>query len=400
MNHIREEAPVSRTDLAKATGLNKATVSSLVNQLIEDKFVHEVGIRSGNIGRPRVMLSNNPKAGYIISAEIGVDFILVIASDFEPKPIYQVFEENPPNENAEVVIGKLIKIIQRAIDYCKENDGGRLLGLAVGLPGLVDYPEGKLLFAPNLNWRDVPIKNILQDYFKDILIVVDNEANMAALGEYFFGSANKVQEVLYISAGIGLGGGILRQGSLVRGFKGMAGEFGHIIIDPNGIQCSCGNRGCWETLVSQRALFRYVSEMINSGENSSILEKVDNDLSQLTVEMIVNAAHDGDLVALESIRKMAVQLATGVASLINVLNPELVVFGGILSSAWVYIKPVLDERLRSMALLWERQATEVVLAKHQMNACVMGGVATIYQEIFSSLPSKERRLTETIAYTV
>jgi glucokinase-like ROK family protein len=268
------------------------------------------------------------------------------------------------------------------------------MGIAVGLPGLVDYLEGKLLFAPNLGWRDVPIKEILQKHFSETLIIVDNEANMAALGEYFFGSANKVHEVLYLSAGIGLGGGILRKGRLVRGCKGMAGEFGHIIIDPDGYPCSCGNRGCWETLVSQRALYRNVTEMINEGKASIISELAGSDLKQLSVDIIVNAAREGDPVAIEAINRLSEHLAVGLASLINILNPELVVFGGILSLAWDLIKPILDMRLRSMTLLWERQATDVVLAKHKMNACVMGGVATIFQEIFSSLPSKDLRSEE------
>jgi glucokinase-like ROK family protein len=381
MNHIREEAPVSRTDLAVTTGLNKTTVSSLVNELILDEFVREVGIRSGEIGRPRVMLSINPKAGFILSAEIGVDFILVIATDFEPKVVYQFRQELTLNEEVDVVINKLIELIQGAVEFCEAQGEGKLLGLAVGVPGLVDFTVGRLLFAPNLGWRDVPLQKILQNHFENIHITVDNEANMAALGEYYFGSAYKVDDFLYLSSGVGLGGGIVRQGRLFRGVKGMAGEIGHIIMDPDGILCGCGNRGCWETQVSQKALFRYVKEMINAGAESLLNDVTDGDLMQLSVDKIVEAAKLGDSVALDALTKVAHHLAIGIASLINVLNPQLVVFGGILSAAWEFIKPVLDQDLQVRSLLWERQKTEVVLAKHQVNACVMGGVATVYQEI-------------------
>lgn len=381
MNHIREEAPVSRTDLAVTTGLNKTTVSSLVNELILDEFVYEVGIRSGEIGRPRVMLSINPKAGFILSAEIGVDFILVIATDFEPKVVYQFRQELTLNEDVDIVINKLIELIQGAVEFCKGQGEGKLLGLAVGVPGLVGFTEGRLLFAPNLGWRDVPLRKILQNHFTNIHITVDNEANMAALGEYFFGSAYKVDDFLYLSSGVGLGGGIVRQGRLFRGVKGMAGEIGHIIMDPDGILCGCGNHGCWETQVSQKALFRYVKEMINAGADSLLKYATDGDLMQLSVDKIVEAARLGDRVALDALTQVAHHLAIGIASLINVLNPQLVVFGGILSAAWEFIKPVLDQDLQMRSLLWERQKTEVVLAKHQANACVMGGVATVYQEI-------------------
>jgi glucokinase-like ROK family protein len=381
MNHIREEAPVSRTDLALTTGLNKTTISSLVNQLIENAYVYEVGIKSGDIGRPRVMLSINPKAGYIISAEIAVDFVLVIATDFEPKIIYQFSQEITPNEAVETVIEKLIDQIQGAIDFCEAQGEGRMLGLALGAPGVVDFSEGKLLFAPNLGWRDVPLGEILRSHFPNVHVTVDNEANMAALGEYYFGSAYKADDVLYLSAGVGLGGGILRNGRLLRGVKGMAGEFGHIIMDPDGFQCGCGNRGCWETLVSQKALYRYITEMIASGRESLLLALTDGDLQQLSVDKVVKAAKNGDQVALDALARVAHHLAIGIASLINVLNPQLVVFGGILSAAWEFIRPVLDEDLRAKSLLWERQAIDVVVAKHQMYACVMGGVATVYQEI-------------------
>ena len=381
MNHIREEAPVSRTDLAVTTGLNKTTVSSLVNELILDEFVREVGIKSGEIGRPRVMLSINPKAGFILSAEIGVDFILVIATDFEPKVVYQFSQELTRNEEVDVVINKLIELIQGAVEFCEAQGEGKLLGLAVGVPGLVDFTVGRLLFAPNLGWRDVPLRKILQSHFENIHITVDNEANMAALGEYYFGSAYKVDDFLYLSSGVGLGGGIVRQGRLFRGVKGMAGEIGHIIMDPDGILCGCGNCGCWETQVSQKALFRYVKEMINTGAESLLNDATDGDLMQLSVDKIVEAAKLGDRVALDALTQVAHHLAIGIASLINVLNPQLVVFGGILSAAWEFIKPVLDQDLQVRSLLWERQKTEVVLAKHQVNACVMGGVATVYQEI-------------------
>jgi glucokinase-like ROK family protein len=381
MNHIREEAPVSRTDLAVTTGLNKTTVSSLVNELIHDEFVREVGIKSGEIGRPRVMLSINPKAGFILSAEIGVDFILVIATDFEPRVVYQFRQELTLNEEVDIVLNKLIELIQGAVEYCQAQGEGKLLGLAVGVPGVVDFTVGRLLFAPNLGWRDVPLRKILQNHFENIHITVDNEANMAALGEYYFGSAYKVDDFLYLSSGVGLGGGIVRQGRLFRGVKGMAGEIGHIIMDPDGILCGCGNRGCWETQVSQKALFRYVEEMINAGAESLLNDVTDGDLMQLSVDKIVEAAKLGDRVAIDALTKVAHHLAIGIASLINVLNPQLVVFGGILSAAWEFIKPVLDQDLQVRSLLWERQKTDVVLAKHQVNACVMGGVATVYQEI-------------------
>lgn len=383
MNHIREESPISRAKLAEKTGLNKATISSLVSELIENMYVHEVGVASNGVGRPRVMLSINPEAGFIVGAEVGVDFILVIATDFQAKQVFQKYQKIETGEEIDCILEKLIKQIQDAIDFCLIQVPGRFLGLAVGMPGLVDFAEGTLLFAPNLKWRDVPIKAYLENHFKEFPIYVDNEANMAALGEYYFGSARQAEDALYLSAGVGLGGGVLRGGRVMRGVVGMAGEFGHIIMDPDGELCGCGNRGCWETMVSQKALYRYIGEALDAGQKSILQDMTHGDLSQLSVDMVVEAASEEDLVAQEALGRVAHSLGIGIASLINALNPQLVVFGGILSTAWGYLKPLIDEDLKENVLLWDRQVTKVILAKHGMNACVMGAVATVLQAIFS-----------------
>ena len=397
MNHIREESPVSRARLAEKTGLNKATISSLVSELIEDQYVHEIGVSSNGVGRPRVMLSINPQAGFIVGAEVGVDFILVIATDFEPKQIFQKYQKIKQGEDINRILDKLVQQIQDAIDFCQDGKAGKFLGLAVGVPGLVDFAEGMLLFAPNLKWRDVAVRSHLEKYFTNVPVFVDNEANMATLGEYYFGSAHKAEDALYLSAGVGLGGGILRGGRVLRGVVGMAGEFGHIVMDPDGELCACGNRGCWETLVSQKALYRYIREAIDTGQKSILQEFTHKDLTQLSVDMVVEAAQANDEVARDALARVAHSLGIGIASLINALNPQLVVFGGILSTAWGFLKPIIDEDLNKNVLLWDRQVTKVVLAEHGMNACVMGAVATVFQKIFSEPKINDQSLQKNFA---
>jgi glucokinase-like ROK family protein len=397
LNHIREEPPISRAKLAEKTGLNKATISSLVSELIDGQYVHEVGVSSNGVGRPRVMLSINPKAGFIVGAEVGVDFILVIATDFEPKQVFQKYQKIRSGEDINRILDMLVQQIQDAIDFCTEAGAGKFLGLAVGVPGLVDFAEGMLLFAPNLKWRNVPVRAHLRKHFVNVPVFVDNEANMATLGEYYFGSANKAEDALYLSAGVGLGGGILRGGRVLRGVVGMAGEFGHIIMDTDGELCACGNRGCWETQVSEKALYRYIRESLDVGQNSILHDFTQGDLSKLNVDMIVEAAEANDKVAQGALTRLAHCLGIGIASLINALNPELVVFGGILSTAWGYINPVIDADLKANVLLWDRQVTKVVLAKHGRNACVMGAVATVFQAVFSKPQNSDTSLQRKVA---
>ncbi len=213
----------------------------------------ELGLDNAKIGRPSVQLSLNPKAGYVVSAEVGVDFISVISTDFAPHITYKLKKSIDPIQKQDQIIDQLLVLLRNIFN---ENTAirGKLLGVAVGVPGLVDYAKGTVLFAPNLHWFDAPLGKILGQEI-NAPVYVDNEANLAALGEHYFGAARGFNEVLYISAGVGIGGGIIINGEIMRGKSGFAGEFGHMTMIPNGELCACGNIGCWETQASQRALF-------------------------------------------------------------------------------------------------------------------------------------------------
>jgi glucokinase-like ROK family protein len=327
-----------------------------------------------------MLLELNPAAGCIISGEIGVDFISVICSNFASQVIWQHKESTKPEAGFQATLEHTLTLLHRAADAAC-NSYESLLGLAIGVPGLVDHQNGTLLFAPNLNWTDVPLGNILREAF-ELPIFIDNEANLAALGEYYFGAAKYFSDVLYVSAGAGLGGGIVRDGQLINGATGFAGEFGHMTMDPEGEFCRCGNRGCWETQVSQAALFRNIRQAIMTDRRATRRSTMLlGDLDQLTVPLVVKAARAGDPIALAALDKVGHHLGIGIASLVNALNPALVVFGGMLSLAGEFLLPLINDELQRRTLLWHERDTAVVLAEHSFDACVLGGVATVYQAI-------------------
>lgn len=382
MHQLREHAPISRATLAEITGLNKTTVSSLVQELIANQFIHEVGYDNAGVGRPAMLLELNPNAGCIVSAEIGVDFVYVIRANFAADIDWSKKRTTSAGMSRDEILSIALSAIRDAIDS-RDASCGDVLGLSLGVPGLIDEESGNLIFAPNLAWHDVPLARILQDAFPDIAVFVDNEANLAALGEHYFGVAQGCDDVLYVSVGVGLGGGMVRDGQIFRGKAGFAGEFGHITIDPYGRVCNCGNRGCWETLVSQSALFRSVEQAIADGKHSTLTEMTGGDLSQLSLPLVLKAAETGDAVALESLEKMGRYLGLGIAGLINALDPDLVVFGGILSLAADLLLPTVEAELRSRTISWDTHSTQVVRSEHGFDACVMGGVATVLQTILA-----------------
>jgi glucokinase-like ROK family protein len=385
MHQLREKAPISRAALAEITGLNKTTVSSLVRELIDRQFVREVGYESPGggrgAGRLAMLLTLNPKAGYIVSMEIGVDFLRAICTNFAPETMWQHEEEIDPDMGQQVIIDRLLALLYEGLntgnEYCRT-----LLGVAVGVPGLVDQTSGTLLFAPNLRWENVPLRAQLEGLIEAPLII-DNEANTAALGEHYFGAARGYNEVLYISAGAGLGGGFVHNGQVFSGVTGFGSEFGHMTMDPDGEICNCGNRGCWETQVSQRALFSYLRRSAGQGNQTLLTEMTGGNLGALTVPMVVEAARQDDPMTIEALEVLGRNLGIGIASLVNALNPELVVFGGIMSLASAYLIPVVENEIQQRALRWNREAIKVVVAKHGQEACVMGGVARVFQAILA-----------------
>lgn len=383
MHHLYENAPISRIELSRLTGLNKATVSSLINELINHQFIREVGAGTvARAGRREVLLDINPARGCIVSGEIGVDFISVICTDFTAKIIWRQKQEVSRALKQTAILTRTVKMLQRALKVGAAQ-AGPPLGLALGVPGLIDRHHGTLLFAPNLGWRNVPIAARLRRAF-DIPVFIDNEATLAALGEQYFGAAKGYGEVLYISAGAGLGGGLVLNGGLYNGSAGFAAEFGHMTMEPNGEPCQCGNRGCWETQVSQAALFRYITDAIRQRHATALTKLTNGQPEHLTVATIVEAARHGDEVASAALQKLGQHLGIGIASLVNALNPRLVVFGGVLSLAGDFLLPVVTQELRQRALHWNEEMARIVIARFGSDASVMGGVAKVFQTVLAN----------------
>lgn len=379
LNALRDHPPLSRAALAVDTGLNKTTVSSLVQQLITAGFVSETGVGKSITGRPGILLQLNPQAGGIIGVEIGVDFISVVLTDFAARVIWRHQERTDRREEQSAILRRAMANIETAVRQARLYSLS-ILGMALGVPGLVDVDSGTLLYAPNLHWENVPLRQMLKSRFP-FPVSVDNEATMAAFGETYFGVARGSRNVLYVSAGVGIGGGLVLDGRIYPGGAGFAGEVGHMTIEPNGLACECGNRGCWETVASQSAMFRRVHEAVTSGQASPLARFRNGKHELLTIPIVVRAAEDGDPVARQALSETGKYLGIGLANLVNALNPEMVVFGGMLSVAKEFLFPVIQQTISERALRWSWRSAQVVVAAHGSDACVMGAVAMVYDHM-------------------
>ncbi len=372
-----QHAPISRAQLATLTGLHKASISGMVRELVADGFVKELPIstESSGVGRPAISLELNPQAGVILSVEIGVGYVLLIAADFSMDVVLRDYRTNPLSDESDKTLALVVTMLQRAYAHF-DHKKQRVLGIAVGVAGLVHSDSGTLLFAPNMNWQDVAIKAILSEHFVSPIYVL-NEANLAAIGEaYRYEGTDNI--LLYVSSGVGVGGGIVLKGELLEGISGHAGEIGHMTIQPDGQPCHCGNRGCWETVASQQALFSYIRDCIDSG-NSSLLKS--HSLDQLTVSDVVNAADLKDRVALDALVQVGQWLGVGIANLINIINPHQVVLGGPLAEAHRYLLPIIRETVASRAFPRIRDAVEIDVSAYLHDAAAVGGAAMIHKRI-------------------
>ena len=382
LTHLRQNAPISRADLAELTGLNRATITRLVRELIAHGFVRESGFQSLRAGRPSILLQLDPDAGCIIGAEIEVKFGSVILTDLAAQILWRQEVDFGDSDEQEAILNATAQLIRQALSKGREANP-HILGLGMSLPGLVDVSNGVLLFAPNMCWSDVPVKQWLEDQFR-IPIYVDNKANMAALAESYFGSARDSDYVLYINITAGVGAGIVLNQRILPGASGLAGEVGHMTINPDGPKCNCGGYGCWETYVSALAVFRRVRESILAGAESPLAEGIQDGFERITIPLMVEAARKGDRVALASFEETGYYLGVGLANLINIFNPQMVVLGGYVTQACEFLLPVIQKTVQERALRWPHEAADIVVATYVNDASLMGAVATVYSQILSN----------------
>jgi predicted NBD/HSP70 family sugar kinase len=380
LNALRDRAPISRAKLATATGLNKGTVSSLIKDLLDAQFVHEIGLgKNAGGGRPAIMLELNPRAGCILGVEVSPDFISGILTDFAAKILWRCQEPLGNLARQEDILKHVVAIIRDMLTHA-EHDGRRVLGLGLGVPGLQNPQSSGSRYAPYLSWRDGSLQSALEREL-GFPVHVDNEANLAVTGETYWGVARGYRNVLYLSAGQVLAVAVVLNNRVLSSTPDLGGDVGHMTIDVNGPECHCGNRGCWETFATESAVIRRVRGAIAAGQTSSLVETTCGNPDALRVPLVVQAARAGDPVAVDVLRETGRYLGIGLVNLINVFNPEMIVLGGRLSAVSDFLLPEINREIESRAALWSRRAPQVLTAAHGADASMMGGIAAVYQRI-------------------
>jgi glucokinase len=253
----------------------------------------------------------------------------------------------------------------------------RAVGIAAA--GLVDWKSGELVFAPNLAWRQVPLVAYLTSEL-GVEVVADNDNTAAAWGEYVFGAGRGFKDLLLVGVGTGIGGGIVSGGRLFHGAHGFAAEIGHIVMDPAGPFCGCGNRGCWEQFASGQALTRAGGAAVRDGAATSLADLTGGDPGRVTGPMVTQAARDGDVVSIAILADVGHWLGVGIGGLVNILDPEIVVMaGGVAEAGDLLLAPARTAYRDTVEAAEMRPDVPIVLAALGNQAGVVGAAALVLE---------------------
>ena len=318
------------------------------------------------------MAENNGKPTHLVGVDLGGTKILAGVFDLSLNCISRIKMSTKPERGPEGVIERVARCVRDAVD---ESDLSikSIRGIGIGAPGAVNTEDGRVIFAPNLSWKDVDLKKDLQEHL-DIPVFVENDCKLNTIGVYDAEFKAKPRHLVGIFLGTGIGAGLILDGKLYSGFNGSAGEVGHMVLDVNGPECSCGNRGCFEALASRRAIFRTIQAAVKKGQETVLVEMLGKDLEDLRSGDLRKAIRQGDKFVEKVIDQAAEYTGIAVGNLINLFNPEVIVLGGgIIEQLEHEMLPIIEKTAKAHALPGTAKGIDIVATRLGDDAGITGG---------------------------
>ena len=311
------------------------------------------------------------KGEYFAGVDLGGTKILAGLFDGELNCLGRAKLSTKSERGPEEVIERIARCVRDAVDEC-DLDLKQVKAAGIGAPGTIDAGNGRVLFAPNLKWEDVPLKKALEKAL-GLPVFVENDANAAMLGVYETELSSKPRHVIGIFLGTGIGGGIILDGKLYSGFTGTAGEIGHMVIQVGGPKCNCGNQGCFEALASRTAIFRRLTEAVAAGKKTILTESLGPDLKDLRSGDLRKAIKKGDKLVENIVEEAAEYTGIAVANLINLFNPEVVVLGGgVIDALGDEMMAIILETAQDYGMSGAMKGVDIVASKRGDDAGIVG----------------------------
>ncbi|CQR46061.1 N-acetylglucosamine repressor [Paraliobacillus sp. PM-2] len=375
LNKILNSGPISRAQIAKETNLTPPTVGSIVKELIDQDIVKESTLGTSQGGRKPTMLVINYQGFYVVGVDAGPSEIETILTDLSGK----VIEHHMITIDEKVTSDSFLMMLETSIDivlqsYWRKKD--KIIGIGVAMHGVVDVDTGTSLYAPNLDLRNIPIQKSLEDRF-DLMVKVENDARALALGEVWFGQGKDTESMVAVNIGNGVGAGVAINGKLYHGDSSIAGEIGHMTVDMHGKRCSCGNKGCLQTVISGPAIAERAVE-----EFDTVQQSILKTLHSITGLDVYQAALEGDGYAIRLLEETGEYIGIGLTNLIHLINPTKIIIGGGVSAAQSFILDPIIKTIKKRALTPQAKQTQVVISDLGDKATALGAVALLLAELF------------------
>ncbi|HPG82153.1 MAG TPA: ROK family protein [bacterium] len=389
---LMRDAPITKKEIAATTALSFAKVNSITMELQSIGLISETGKTDSNGGRPSALYQIYPDFAFAIGCELSHKKVSTIVVDLTGKIISRHSASFEIKEGKEALIAKILAGIELELEksgFPRE----KFIGIGIAVAGLVNPQDGTSTPFPHLaDWGNIALKEIIEKEF-DLYCYVENVANAAALAELNYGFNRKIDNILALNVGSGLGMGIILDGQLYKGVTGSAGEFGHITVDENGPLCKCGNVGCLETLASTSAVVAKAKEMIARQVVSRLTSCCDGDPDRLDFKSISEAALQGDKLAYSLLDEMGRNLGEGIVTLINLFNPGMILIGGeVCQAEELILQPILNV-VQKRALEIPRKVAQIVFSRLGGHAGIIGATVPVIEYYFSILPKRVAEMT-------
>lgn len=370
VRELHERGPLSRSELVARTGLTRSAIRGLIGELVAGELVSEERAEPlGMPGRPSPVVRPNQAGAVVLALEVAVDSLAVALVGLGGEVFDLVRIDRPRGHSSvEDIADDLAGLASELM--ASRPAGELLIGVGVSVVGIVRRSDGFVSRAPNLGWFDVPLGAELSRVLKSsVPVSVANDADLGALVELRRGAARGADDVLYIAGEVGVGGGLIVDGKPLTGAAGYSGEIGHLPINPSGIACRCGSVGCWETEIGEEALLLRAGHPAGGGGAA--------------VETVLRDAEAGSPAALGALAHVGQWLGIGLAGLVNVFNPRLIVLGGLFSRIHPFVGPMLELELDRRALTAPRALVRVVPATLGVDAPLLGAAELAFEPLLA-----------------
>ncbi len=385
LNFIRQYEPVSRRGISRKLGLSPTTASAAVSDLMARGLVRESGRGASTGGRRPIMLEINPEGGLVISVDVSSylkeRIIRAAALDLKSTVLQEIKCERIIDSNQALLNG--IKDIIAVLVASPQVDMRQALAVGVSVPGLVNAQTGELLFT-HINVKNLALGQALSQHLQ-APVFVQNSEDAAALGEYYFGPAQGCHSLVYLSVGEGIGAGLVIEGQIHPRGRTSAGEIGHLTVQADGPLCRCGNRGCLSALVGSESIVQTVKSTLQAGYIPTTSALKDLPPDEIDIRRVMLAAQAGETVCQDALKQAADWVGIAVAAVINLLNPEVIIFGGELCESDDIFFPLVAEAAKRRAL--QSYADNVRLARSTLgrSAALKGASVLAMEALFKKV---------------